>query len=149
MRADNSRHLITAAHQRAARTRRRAVTAIRQIATDGTPVSFDAVARAAGVSRSWLYAQPDLRAEIEHLRAPNNRRPPAVAPPERQRATDTSLLRRLEVATEKIRHLECDNRELRDALAQALGEQRQAAITGRTPRRDTPEKSTTKSLKPC
>jgi hypothetical protein len=73
-----------------------------------------------------------------------------AAPPERQRATDASLLRRLEVATDRIRRLEQDNRELPAALAQALGEHREAAITGRsTPGRDTPTKPTSKILKPC
>ncbi|TDU01672.1 hypothetical protein EDD99_0035 [Streptomyces sp. 846.5] len=32
-------------------------------------VTFDAVAKKADVSRSWLYGQPDLRAEVERLRA--------------------------------------------------------------------------------
>ena len=46
----------------------------------------------AGVSRSWLYAQPDLRAEIERLREAT-RRAPLAADPRRQRASDASLLR--------------------------------------------------------
>jgi hypothetical protein len=54
-----------------------------------------------------------------------------AAPPERQPATDTSLLRRLEAAADRIRRLEQDNQQLRAALAQALGEHRQATITGR------------------
>jgi hypothetical protein len=29
---------------------------------------MNTVAREAGVSRSWLYSQPDLRAEIQRLR---------------------------------------------------------------------------------
>jgi len=69
MRADNSHHLITAARQRAENTRRRAIAAMRRMDAAGTPISFDAVARHANVSRSWLYSQPELRAEIERLRA--------------------------------------------------------------------------------
>lgn len=119
------------------------------MADSNSAVSFETVAREAAVSRSWLYAQPDLRAQIEQLRAQHRQRP-AAAPPERQRATDTSLLRRLEAATDRIRRLEQDNRELRAALAQALGEHREAAITSRsTPSRDTPTKLTSKILKPC
>jgi len=108
------------------------------------------VASEAGVSRSWLYAQPDLRAQIEQLRARNHQRPATAAPPERQRATDTSLLRRLEAAADRIRRLEQDNQQLRAALAQALGEHRQATITGRrAPGRDTPNKPPGTNLKPC
>ena len=63
MRADNSAHLIAAAQRRSAATRRRAAAALRRLDAAGRPLSFDAFAREAQVSRSWLYAQPDLRAE--------------------------------------------------------------------------------------
>jgi Family of unknown function (DUF6262) len=69
MRADNSHHIVTAARDRATATRRRAVAAIRRMDNAGRPISFDAVAREGQVSRSWLYNQPDLRTEIERLRA--------------------------------------------------------------------------------
>ena len=74
MRADNSHLVIAAARRRAAATRHRAVAALRRMDNAGPPITFDAVAREAHVSRSWLYNQPDLRAEIERLRA---RRQPA------------------------------------------------------------------------
>jgi hypothetical protein len=73
-------------------------------------------------SRSWLYNQPDLRAEIERLRARRSGTAPGLpSVPDRQRASNASLLRRLESATERIRCLEAENRQLRDALAVALG----------------------------
>ena len=40
--------------------------------------------------------------------------------PDRQRASDASLLRRLESATERIKRLEAENQQLREALALAL-----------------------------
>lgn len=103
MRADNSHHIMTAARHRAAATRRRAVAAIRRMDNAGQPISFDAVAREAQVSRSWLYNQPDLRAEIERLRVRRDARHTEPRLPDRQRASDTSLRRRLEVATERNR----------------------------------------------
>lgn len=132
MRADNSLHVIEAARRRAAGTRKRAVAALRRMDSTGAPVTYDAVAREARVSRSWLYKQPDLRAEIDRLRS---RQQPASGRkiPARQRASDASLLRRLEVATARIRALEADNRQLREALAAAIGE-----------RRASPERSTRK-----
>ena len=75
--------------------------------------------------------------------------PSSAVPPQRQRASDTSLLRRLEAATERIRRLGQDNRELRDALSHALGEQRMATILGTTAGRDTPEKQPAKLIGPC
>ena len=135
MQADNIHHLTEAARRRAQATRRRAVAALRRMDTSGLPVTIDALAREAGVSRSWIYSQPDLRAEAERLR--DRPRPAAGKPvPDRQRSSDTSLLRRVEVATQRIRALETDNKRLRDALAAALGDRRVARSD--QPPRDTP-----------
>jgi hypothetical protein len=138
MRADNSQHVIAAARRRAAAPHKRATTTLRRMDNSGVPVTFDAVARQAQVSRSWLYNQPELRAEIERLRTRHSPRSPARPVPDRQRASDTSLLRRLDTATERIRHLEKENHQLREALALALGEQRAATIQGNN--RDTPKR---------
>ena len=146
MRADNSHHLITAAQRRAAATRKRAVTALRRMDTTGTPITVDAVAKQARVSRSWLYNQPDLRAEIERLRSRQHAPAAGRTVPDRQRATDASLLRRLESATERIKRLENENQHLRDALALALGEQRAATVLGN---RDTPRKKSAPIIGPC
>jgi hypothetical protein len=128
MRADNSQHIVDAARRRSEYTRAKAVQALRSLGMAGAPVTFETVAKRAGVSRSWLYAQPDLRAEIERLRAAHHRAP-ASPVPARQRTSDASLLRRLEAANARIRQLTEENRRLRDQLASALGEQRAARIT--------------------
>jgi hypothetical protein len=91
MRADNSHHLIIAARRRAAATRKRAVTALRRMDTTGTPITIDAVAKQARVSRSWLYNQPDLRAEIERLRTRHHPAAAGRTGPDRQHASDASL----------------------------------------------------------
>ena len=148
MRADNSRHLIAAAQQRAEQTRTRALRALRRLDDTGIAITFEAVAREAGVSRSWLYSQADLRAEIQALRDRTQPAPPAPMTPKRQRATETSLLRRLEAAAERMRQLEEDNRQLREALAEALGATRTARVTGKT-RRDTPGRQAAKLIGPC
>lgn len=125
MRADNTRHIVAAAQHRHEYTRAKAIQALRELETAGAPVTFDAVASAAGVSRSWLYSQSDLRTEIERLRA-SSRRAPGAPVPIRQRASDASLLRRLEAANARNRQLADENRRLRDQLARTLGEQRSA-----------------------
>lgn len=131
MRADNSHYLIASAKRRATATRKRAVAALRRMNTAGTPITFDAVAREAGVSRAWLYTQRDLRTEIEQLRARSARGTNTTAVPAQQRASDASLRRRLEAAIERNKRLEEDNRQLRDALARALGEQRTRNVVGK------------------
>jgi hypothetical protein len=128
MRADNSAHLIAAARSRSDAARRRAVTALRSLDTDGQPVTFNTVASAAGVSRSWLYTQDDLREQIGRFRTRQQQAPSSPPVPDRQRATPTSLLLRLEAAAARMRVLESDNCQLRGALERALGEQRAAAI---------------------
>jgi uncharacterized protein DUF6262 len=147
MPADNAHLIVAAARRRAAATRRRAVSALQRMHATGAVITFETLAREAGVSRSWLYNQPDLRAEIDQVRT---RRHPAAAGrplPDRQRASDASLLRRLESAAERIRRLEAENQQLRQALALALGEHRAAAVLGRT--RDTPRKNSAPLTGPC
>jgi hypothetical protein len=136
MRADNSAHIIAAARRRSGDARRRAVTALSHLDDGGQPVTFSTVASAAGVSRSWLYAQDDPREQIGRLRT-RQQAPSSPPVPGRQRATPASLLRRLEAATSRIRVLEAENRQLRDAPGRAPGEQRAAAI--RSPATTRPE----------
>ena len=123
MRADNSAHVITAAKQRHELTRAKAIKAIRELAHSGEPVDFPTVAARAQVSRSWLYTQPDIKTEIQKLRDLGARTPRARIPA-RQRSSDASLLRRLEIANNRIRELTEDNQRLRRQLAQALGHNR-------------------------
>jgi hypothetical protein len=129
MRADNTHHLAAATRRRVEATHRRARAALRRLDNSGRTINFETLAKEARVSRSWLYSQLELRAEIERLR--DRRRPhqPHPSVPPRQRASDASLLRRLEAATERLRKLEDENRTLRDALAHALGQQRMDDIT--------------------
>lgn len=147
MRADNSHLIIAAAGRRAAATRRRASSALRRMDATGATITFETVAVEAKVSRSWLYGQPDLRAEIERLRARHRPILTARPIPDRQRASDASLLRRLEAATKRNRQMETENRELREALALALGERRTAELPGRSG--DTPRKKSSTVIGPC
>jgi hypothetical protein len=132
MRADNSHLIVQAARRRSQATRERAIQTLRRLAASGDPITFETVARTAGVFRSWLYAQPDLRLEIGRLRAQQGggqgRTPNSPPVPVRQRASDASLRRRLEAVNAEICRLREENRQLRQQLARALGERRAAAI---------------------
>ena len=125
MRADNTRHIVAAARHRHEYTRAKAVQALREAEKPGTPVTFDAVASAAGVSRPG--STPSRTCEPRSSdSAQSHRGAPGGPVPIRQRASDASLLRRLEAANARIRQLAEENRRLRDQLARALGEQRSA-----------------------
>jgi len=60
--------LSEAAARRHELTRARAVQALRELDRAGAPVTFAGVAQAAGISRSWLYTQPDISSHIRRLR---------------------------------------------------------------------------------
>jgi hypothetical protein len=123
MRPDNSQHLVTAAKRRHELARAKAIRAVRELDRAGNvPITFESVARTAGVSRSWLYTQPDLREEIQRLRVATTTPAPAVPAPDR--ATAQSLRRRLTILQERIRHLTEENQRLRHQLAVSLGQQR-------------------------
>ena len=94
--------LTAAAARRHQLTRAKAIQALRELDRAGTPITFTAVATAAGISRSWLYTQPDIRGQIQQLRGPAASTP-AAAIPAAQRATDASLRARLTAALERNR----------------------------------------------
>jgi hypothetical protein len=92
---------------------------IERLCREGRPVNFGAVARAAGVSRAWLYRQADLRDSIGRLRSTG----PAPVPGA-QRASISSLRQRLETARAEVARLKAENVVLRDQLARQLGAKR-------------------------
>jgi len=149
MRADNTAHLRAATRRRSERTRDQALAALRRLDAAGAPITFQALAREAGVSRSWIYNQTDLRTEIQRLRRDRQPLDPARTTPERQRASADSLLRRLQGATERIVRLERENQDLRATLARGLGANRTARIIETAPPRDTPGRRATKLIGPC
>jgi hypothetical protein len=89
-------------------------------------VTFAGVAQAAGVSRSWLYTQPDISTQIRRLRGRTDDAGSAGAIPAGQRATSASLRARLSAALDRNRQLADENARLRRQLARALGDQRSA-----------------------
>jgi small-conductance mechanosensitive channel len=143
MRADNTHHLIDASSARRHNTWARANDALRRLTDTGGPISVARLATEARVSRSWIYAQPELRARIEQAQASASTATdaPEFLPDERHGASPASLLRRLELAHQRIQQLTDDNRRLRDQLAHAYGQQRQQRHTGtgRPPARSIPD----------
>jgi hypothetical protein len=123
MRADNSRFIVQAAHDRRDETLHRAQDALRRLDRSGEPITFRSVAEAASVSRSWLYRQPVLRAEIERLR-PTQPSAPQPVVPVAQHASAESLHQRLEALHEQAQRLREENRQLRDQVARMFGDRR-------------------------
>lgn len=127
MRPETPAPLAAAAARRHELTRSRAIQAIRELDRAGRPVTFASVAATAGISRSWLYTQPDIRSQIGQLRQAGGKHQEAAVPT-RQRATEASLRSRLATAIEINRQLSEDNARLRRQLAHALGHRRSARM---------------------
>ena len=99
-------------------------------------MTFAGVAQAAGISRSWLYTQPDISSQIRRLRTRTDRASCAGAVPSTQRSTDASLRARLTTALDRNKQLADENARLRRQLARALGDQRSAQTrSGNDPER--------------
>jgi hypothetical protein len=113
---------MIAARRRDSQERRTRVThAIEAMLTNGTPITFAAVARHARVS-SWLVHAGGVREAIEHARD-RQRAEPVVAPPPGRVARQTSLHTDLALAREEIKRLRAQADELRGKLRHALGTQ--------------------------
>jgi hypothetical protein len=120
-RADNTPFLARAAAARRQGTLSKATEAIERLDKSGQPVTFSAVAAAAGVSRTWLYRNPGTRDLINRLRSEPRS---AASTKAAQRATAESLRARLDAAHEEITRLRAENATLREQAARHLGQQR-------------------------
>ena len=122
--ADNSRFLIEASKRRHTEARERSERAIAAAAASGTSeTTVVAISRVAGVSRSWLYTQPDLLAAIAQLRTRGSGRRPTVHP-----ASDDSIRRRLETALAMNKELRRQVTELTRQLEAVHGELRRTRV---------------------
>jgi hypothetical protein len=127
---DRVERLREAAQARHDDTLHRAQVTLRTLARRGEPITVRGVASAAGVSRSWLYRQPQLLAEIDRLRQTPRTRGPSL--PANQRATVESLRHQLHAYREEIARLRAQNQALNEQLARHLGAARAAAVTTRS-----------------
>lgn len=132
MRADNSAHLKRAAAERSERTRRRAEAALETLTAQGLPITVAALARAANVTRSWLYTQPNLIDQIHSNQQEHTTQSHEQQPPSRFTASEPSWQRRLELAHRRIAELTEQNRQLRTQLALAHGQIRSTTLTPST-----------------
>lgn len=80
------------------------------------------MARAAGVSRQWLYQQPQIRAEIERQRSHLPHGPGQVAAA--QRTSDASLRQRNRGLLDEHQRLRAENAKLKNELAIVYAERR-------------------------
>jgi hypothetical protein len=109
--------LIAARRNDSDRRRRRVIDALDQLRTDGDEITVSAVARTAGVDRSFLYRHHDLRSQILALAAEPEPHPASTRTSRRSLLADVANLR---AHSERLRH---QNAKLTERLSEVLGEQ--------------------------
>jgi regulator of replication initiation timing len=112
-------HALGAARQaHSARCRQRVIKALNDSIAAGEEISVSAIARRAGVNRSFLYNHRDLHATILAKAA----EPPST-PTGGPAVSRASLIADLGNAHDRIARLTTENQHLRNRLSEALGEQ--------------------------
>ncbi|MEH2295068.1 DUF6262 family protein [Nostoc sp.] len=84
---------------------------IQKLIKEQRVINFNTVAKASGLSKAWLYKEPEIKARIEHLRENNSQ---AKEIPPKQRSSDASKDAIIKTLKERIKRVEAENRGLRD-----------------------------------
>ncbi len=118
----NTSGMIAHAHRRKEEKRQRVDQAITRLLREQQAVNFNSVAKAAGVSKAYLYTQQVLRERIEALRQQEleqARQARATHAPVGK--TDGSRELVILAKDRRIKELEAENRKLQQQLKVALG----------------------------
>ena len=117
----NTAGLLAHAQSRKEQKRKGVEEAIAALLREQKPVNFNTVAKAAIVSKAYLYGQPDLRERIEALR--QQRVEQMVRERVTRSAGKTDASRDLVIFAKdrRIKELEAENHQLQQQLKGALG----------------------------
>ena len=117
----NTAGLVAHAHQRKEEKRKRVEEVITRLLRDHQAVNFNTVAKAAGVSKAYLYTQPLFRDRIEALRQQAREQTvrDRVARPTGKTDAGKDLV--ILAKERRIKELEEENRKLKHQLNAALG----------------------------
>lgn len=112
----NPGNLRRAAAAKSAAARARAENGLKQMRRRGDPITFRGLAQTAGVSLDFLYRTPEIRSQVEQLRA-RQQATPATRAPAPGPDQPNSVIRTL---TTQLTELKRRHREEIDVLKQAL-----------------------------
>ena len=117
----NTAGLVAHAHQRKEEKRKRVDEAIIHLLREQKAINFNSVAKAANVSKAYLYSQPQLRDRIETLRQQELEQTmrKRVAHPTGKTDTGKDLV--ILAKDRRIKELEAENSRLKKELQVALG----------------------------
>lgn len=83
---------------------------IKKLLKEGKPINFSQVVAASGVSRAWLYKEPEVKARIDQLRAQSTQ---GKKLPRKISATEASTKALNATLKARVKRVEAENRELR------------------------------------
>lgn len=92
---------------------------IQRLIKEKRSITFNAVAEASEVSKTWLYKEPKVKERIEHLRSQSTGKKQI---PPKQRASDSSLKAMVQTLKARVQKLEAENRDLRRQNQVAYGQ---------------------------
>lgn len=93
--------------------------AIKKLVKEKKSINFESIAEAAGVTRAWLYRQPELRGRIETLREQQGTKPQL---PVEMRASDASKQALIVELRKQNKELRSENQKLKRELENAYGQ---------------------------
>jgi cell shape-determining protein MreC len=120
----NTRGLLAHAQRKATETQQRVHQAIDQLLREQHTVNFNSVAKAANVTKSYLYAHQDVRERIEALRTQQGQQRMERQWADRQHhqsKTERTKDVLLTAKDRRIKALEAENRQLKEDLKVARG----------------------------
>jgi hypothetical protein len=130
----SAERLLAARRRDSDAKRQRAWAAFQEMLDEGVPINFETVRRRAGVSRSLVYADPELKARIIELRARRGGAGPVAPPlPARSIVSERSLRNDLALAQADNRALRNDLGKLRRRLGTAVAAELDATVGGTNP----------------
>ncbi len=117
----NTAGLVAHAHERKEQKRKRVDEVITRLLREQKAINFNSVSKAAGVSKTYLYGQPQLRDRIEALRQQEREQivRERIARPTGKTDAGKDLV--ILAKERRIKELEEENRKLKQQLKTALG----------------------------
>ncbi len=114
----NVNGLRESAKQRSQEALKQTDAAINRLVKEGKKITFQSIAKAAGVSVAYLYKYDSIKQRINQLR---KQQFPIKGLPPKQKASDDSKTAIIKTLKERIKKLETENRSLRDHIEVAQG----------------------------
>jgi predicted nuclease with TOPRIM domain len=115
----NTEAVIAYAKRKKVETAGKVEQVIRQLIKQNERINFNTVSIAAGVSKSYLYNNPEIRNRIEALRKQQHEVPSLIKTKKKMNDENKDSL--IQVFKERIQELEKENKQLKDEMKRING----------------------------